>query len=670
MKTKLFALNFAIFLCITCALPVAAAFIPTGGHENYEINASYRVEEDKLAVKEATAEQNDADGPMANEKTPGVRLLAARPQSYYIWVGNTSFSSDEDQQGSGWTYLADGNALYLNGYSGAGIRASGDLAIYAEGVNRINGSDGTNYGSNGISVTGNLDMSVYSGTTYVNAGKGKMQGGDGIAAKALFIYSATNATLAACGGNATGTATMGGDGLYGSSVFLYGRGRVNTTGGNATAANSLGGSGILAKDVYIDALCAVNGGKGGAYGGAGIYFGNTCEIGAVNATITGGAGAYGYALQNSDGLSWHKNRHTTVSGTEYKVIITVRKYTLDLLGNGGKRGSAQKVSLKEYYGKEYALSEYLFQRKGYTQVGWTTTAGSLVPLNETYMPEESTKLTAEWIASSTDDIILNALSGKFSDGDRYKKYNAQAVAPASMQFNRCNLLGWSTSLNITENPTTGVLDGVWYSGDSVIESAGAPISIFAHADRGSYIVYHPTAGSVKKGGTMLVQGTKATHTDLQVYALNDSYVQAPEKYTFAGWSTQKNSNVVECEGDAPLDLESGDVLHLYAVWAPRTYAKALDEGLSVSATPLLKKLEIAISDAWLQNKSAGSIIAAVYEGDRLLYTKFYKSQDKNRIELQYPGNESATIKLFVWKKNLAPLCKAYDFGSVKDLIRE
>ena len=667
MKNKIISLNLAIFMFFASTLPVSASFKDTANVEGYEAKETYLAQEDKLALKRGVAEdQINVNCSTTETSTDKISLFSNRSQAYRISVGNTSFWSDEDKQGSGWTYSASINRLSLNGYFGSGIKTSGDLVIYADGINNISGDGGVYYGDDGISVSGNLDLFINSGTTYVLGGYGSHQGGDGIATQSLNLYSNIGSTLVAYGGDSTAASKIGGDGIYGESVYIYGNGRVNTTGGNATASNGSGGSGIIANEVYIYSECNTSGGRG-IYGGPGIFFVDMCVIGPVNATINGGTGLSGYAIQGYQ-EPWYYNSHTIVSGTDYRIVISVRQYTLRMLGAGGTRGRATFTSLTDFYPKEYCLSDYLFQREGYTQVGWKTSAGELLPLNQLYTPLNDEYLLAEWIDSSTGDIILNALSGVFIDGERFKKYKSTVVVPSSIDFDGQNLLGWSSDFNITENTTTGLIEGVWYSGDSFVVSNGSPISLFAHSDSGKFVVYHPTKGSVKNGGTMLVQGNRATFTDLQVYALNDSYLYAPEGYTFSGWTTLENSNVVEYTSNEPITLQDNGVLDLYAVWTPKSYSKSVDNGIAILATPILKQLKITISDEWIQTKNADMIIAAVYEENKLIQAKLYNYKDKNKIELSYPNKDISTVKLFVWDENFSPLCAEYNFGSIRNLI--
>lgn len=368
---------------------------------------------------------------------------------YNIVVDGNSFFSLYDARGNGWEYKADGNLLFLNGYSGSGIRASGDLVIYAEGINEVSGYTGMYYGSNGIKSSGDIEIIVTDGTTYISGGDGYSQGADGIYSRGnTSIYTFEGASLFVDGGDTEETKNSGGDAILGETVSLSGYGFVRATGGNGTLLYNYGcgGCGIIGNNVYIHGSCELTGGSG-YYGGSGINFSDYCETGIVNTSIYGGNGLYGYAIQNSEGLNWNYNDHTIVSGDLYSIKISIRQYILKLFGCGGTRGPATFETLESYYPTNYNLSEYIFQRTGYTQVGWTNTSGNLMQINSLYTPDKDTYLYAEW-APNTYKITYNSNGGSGSMNSSVHTYDiSQSLTDCAFSKEGYTFAGWSTSSN-------------------------------------------------------------------------------------------------------------------------------------------------------------------------------------------------------------------------------
>ncbi|MBQ4146124.1 MAG: InlB B-repeat-containing protein [Clostridia bacterium] len=449
MKNKLFALNLALFMIVVSALPVFA----TGNNKEDILTEqqSYVAQYDKFTLKAETKIEQLQIIEEESNKNESVELYASRSTGYNIVVGGTSFSSAYDAKGNGWEYKSDNNTLILDGYNGSGIKASGDLVIYASGVNEIAGATSTYYGSDGIETTGYLSFNILGGTTTISGGDGYNQGGDGMASNQIvWIDTFSGASLIVTGGDTAKTGGMGGDAIYGPIVLLRGDGFVRATGGDGMSVYSsecAGGCAIIGNEVSVESSCELIGGEG-YYAGPGIYFGSYLETGVVNATISCGRGQYyNYAIQCSDGLDWYYNNHTIVSGNESSIKISIRQYTLKLLGNGGNRGTATFESLKAYYPTSYDLSEYVFQRKGYTQIGWSNASGDLVPLSDWYMPNQDTYLCVEW-APNTYKVSYNSNGGSGSMSNSTHTYDiAKNLTNCTFSKKGYTFSGWATTSN-------------------------------------------------------------------------------------------------------------------------------------------------------------------------------------------------------------------------------
>ena len=341
VEKKLLSLNLALLFLFLCAHPAFAA-----GTEHTE---EFLQSEASVAMGETLQryEQNKVATQSVSED-----------DSYYICVGDTSFQSNKDTSGEGWTYVAELHELFLNGYRGHGISASGDLHIYVSDDTTIEGYNRTYYGGDGISVAGSLILTLFEDSHL------KVTGGSG--------------------------SERGGDALYGSDIVtVFGSGSYEAAGG---ISSGTGGCGVYSDSIYIDASGVLQGGTG-AYGGAGVFFKTSCEFDAVNAIIRGGNGAYGYAIQSSKtGATWHYSIHTNITETPYEIQLEIKQYTLTLYGNGGHQDDYRTVEeLTDYYPKYYDLIEHRFCKDGYEQVGWQK-GTNIFPLSDVFCPTTKNRL--------------------------------------------------------------------------------------------------------------------------------------------------------------------------------------------------------------------------------------------------------------------------------------
>ena len=668
IKKKLISLNLVLLLLALYTIPVYAASrsemqsIQDSNYSTEAISSEY----DGIERLELKAKNPDELKNVESNLLNQVPLLSSSSDSYYISVDGTTFKSDTDTSGSTWSYKADNNSLTLNGYRGSGIRASGDLVIYSKGTVTVTGSNGTNYGSDAIEVGGALDICVQDGSLTVTAGSGSTQGGDAVSVSGALSCSCYSGTANFTGGKTTASSTSsGGDALSCASVYIFGSGITATGGtGNSTSTyKGSGGCGIISSSIYIYADCTLQGG-GGYYGGPAIYFGSYCSFGIVNANVRGGSGLNGYAIQNSNGLSWYYNgQHTTISGSSYAVYIKINQYTLNLLGNGGTYyNGATYTSLKAYYPTSYYLAGYCFQRKGYTQVGWSTTAlaGNLMQLNTFYLPTTNGSLYSYWEATEENDILLNGLSGNLSNGTFYKKYsNTPVILPSQLTYDNNSLLAWCTT--VTASPLNlKIYAGQWYAGgDTIIPDSKTVTLLYAQAQGGGqYAIYHPTQGTINNGGTIIVQGTTSTDSDLQVYTPGGTYFSAPEGYELAGWSKTPNSTTVDYAPGSTLPLYRGTTIHLYALWKPIEYDYVPETGLTITLIPATKTVRITMTANWCSLYSQKFGLCGLYEDGKMLNCSMaaLQSGQTQELEMQYTGETPPVCKVFALDTSYKPIC--------------
>ncbi len=616
VEKKLLSLNLALLFLFLCAQPAFAA-----GAERT----------DELLQSEASVAMGETL--KRNEQNEVATQSVSEDDSYYISVGDTYFQSNKDISGEGWTYVAELHELFLNGYRGRGISASGDLSIYVSDDTTIEGYNNTYYGGDGISVAGRLILTLFEDSHL------KVTGGSG--------------------------SERGGDALYGSDIVaIFGSGSYETAGG--ISRSGTGGCGVYSDSIYIDASGVLQGGAG-AYGGAGVFFKTSCEFDAVNATIRGGKGSYGYAIQSSQtGATWYYSIHTNITKTPYEVRLAIKQYTLALYGNGGHRSDDRTVEeLTDYYPKYYDLIEHRFYKDGYEQVGWRE-GTNILPLSDVFCPTTNTDLYAYWESVEPKDILLQGLDGYFDNGKTYQKYTGLDVTlpkqlDYSHEFYNTNLLAWSDQLQASALDLY-VYDGTWYCGGDTVEAdTDAAKVLYAYPQSGAgTAIYHPTKGTVKKGGTVIVQGRYsgiASPMDLQTYTIGADYLTAPEDYKLAGWSTSPEAQRVDYELGDELQVDGGTVQHLYAVWKRMKYHQTPDTGCTVTTIPAEEKVEVTLDKTWCDERKVNQGFCALYDENGKLISVSFGRQDSDQsitLEMQYTGETAKTCKVFGVKDQNIP----------------
>ncbi|MBR2742344.1 MAG: hypothetical protein IKD89_02010 [Clostridia bacterium] len=687
---KLLGLNLAILALFLFALPAYAweADLPDMHADGEEPIAApeWVVSPDDYsslrnealsALNEDADSENDEDGPSED--------AAAQLQdgSYVIEVGSESFMSDETRSGDGWSY--EGGVLFLNEYNGPGIWASGDLTVYSTGDVTVTGSSGS-YGSNAISAAGDVILYAEGCTLNVNGGSGTYCGGNAISACDFLAFIYDGRVNLTGGSSPSGS---GGHGLdaYDAYVFDFSDegAQFNAAGGNASVSSSeaVAGCGVYA-NMFCSSCDGVLSGGNGYNPAPAVCFYNKCEFGLANIEISGGrsvSGEYEYAVICSrvGNMPTYIHPHTTVTGNEYAMSIEINKYTLELFGRGGSLNYSTYTSLCDYYPARYDLSEYLHKRGGYTQVAWSNASGDLIELDRVFTPVSDTQLYAEWLDVSDGDVVLNALGGMFADGSRFVRYRGASNVglPAELTYNdtEAALAGWGTVLS-PKADENGVLDGNWYAaGSSIAAPEGTYLALYAeYARDGFYIVYHPTAGRPSAGGDVTVQyDYKASCSSLELYAIDQSYLEAPNGRTFVGWST-KAAGAAEYKPGDGITVPLGGVVDLYAVWDGAEYGYVCD-GCTAWVDREKKTVTVELDAALFESPVyPASVILSSYDEDGKLTgcAVCNTPQTGAALTLSYAGDDPPRFKLIALDKSLRPTGRCADInipGMEPSLVR-
>ena len=521
----------------------------------------------------------------------------AADSSYSIYVGGHYFQSDTKQSGTGWEY--ESGWLSLSDYNGGPIRASGDLRIFLTGTSSITGSSGR-YADNGITVDGTLRMYALK----------------------------SNVSLTVIGGSGT---VSDGHGILADSVRVGDEGHYTFQGGS------------------------------GSTGGAGVFFRSSCQFGAIFATISSGK-SYTNAVRTSSTNSWYYDYHTTLSGNSSYRIITPNRYKLTLKGAPGHvhNGTATFTSLTNYYPTYYSLAEYCFERNGYVQVAWST-PGSLMPLNRYFMPSSDTTLNAVWEQVNAGDILLNGMGGRFENNSYYKKYSSSTVTLPSTLLYGTSPYTYNGNANVWRTDPVPLSDsqklfgGQWYTSGSKIKPSSGTVVLYGQCSgEGTFAFYDPSEGNIKQGGNVLVQGIYSTGSNLTVYAIDGSNLNAPGDKTFSGWAESKNGKVKYYPGDA-VTIGSGQCKKLYAVWEELFIPAS---GVTVRLNTQRKAATVTLSDTWCKSHGVKSGIVALYDNNSRMIScstaQYVRGQD-TVLEVSYSGDKPYECRIFSLNASMAPV---------------
>ena len=672
VRKRLMCLNIAIivaglFLC-TGYVSAVTAINDTDNKIVTQINEVIKFDDNELLRMRVDKPRNNTEKYF--EILQSAFYSSPDSSSGMIYVDGYGFMSYMDRSGNGWSYSASKNTLYLNDYSGGGISANGDLTIFSSGDVNIVGADamsGNGYAEAGISAGGNLYIVVADGTLTSVGGKGIGQGGEGIFAEhEIEVKCRNGASARFVGGECTARGNNWcGDGIWAKEyVYLSGDGSVTAIGGSTEKADK-GGFGIRTEiaEIYIDTV--IFGGDGAFYGGCGIYFVDSCEFGIVNGYILGGTGYINGSATESPSGTLYYNKHTTLSKNGISLEIAVNEYKLELFGNGGKTEAGYaSIVLQNPYPQKYWMNAGVFYRDGYTQVAWSEkvnpSSKNLMRINTEYCPVTNSSLYAYWIKTNNGDIVLNALNGQFSDKTFYKRYTTASIKlPERLTYGDKDerLLAWCDS---TIPSTLGgdadnlyICEGKWYeNGETIKRDPSAVTELYGYnAYGGDYAIYHPTRGSVKQGGSIMVQESSIVSAgSLEIIFPGEEFLNVPDGYELEGWASSPNAAKAEYAPNEHLKKWGYyEIPHFYAVWKIKAYSISPENGVTVSLIPLTKKVCITMSDSWCSRNGVKNGICAFYQSDG----KFLQPSSMRpaingciTIELSYSGNIPPVCKIF------------------------
>ena len=705
-KKRLLCLNFALVMALLLVLPMSASAntIETAGDVQQNESppppphitdaANFRI--DSMASYYGTAQSG---------------------QAYEIYVDDVQISSDTDAFGDGWTYTAAKNELLLKNYNGGEIYSYGDLTIistgtvtvdpiyltpgiYAAGHLNILITDGKLmvFGANSSSeptfaaaASGDLQCNSYDGASAYFSG-GSTDGSEVFGGDALCSYNG-NVTLSGSNINVLGGSSelyYGGFGIYTSKAVYLNADNCTVIGG---ASDHGYGCGISGKSIYItgnnfwiggdygtySSSLSISGNRGEIHGitygiycdsvstygsvtvesdRVGIYFTKSCHIGPALTTISGADSAFRWP-KSINGPTY--DPHMTFSGGITSYTFTPKQYTLILRDDDGviTVGSTM-TTLKAYYPTSYQLGLYMFKFPGYVQVAWEDGPYTVYPLDTEFLPPSNYFLSTMWLKVNPGDIVLNGLSGTFEDGDFYQKHSTDSVAlPDSLTYTDPNthLMAWCTEVVSTPDKLTKIYGGQWYEcGETVSATIDTSVYYGRAYNGGAYAIYAPTEGSVVAGGSIIVQGTDVTWSDLVVYAPGEDEVVAPEGKILLGWSTEEDSDEVTYAPGDPILLPKKTITRLYACWL--TVVEA-DEGLTLSRLPGADTIQVNASAEWCETTAAETVVCAIYDVNGKMLTCRVVSTTGDSLQFGIPYHEDAhSCVIFGLDKNNAPTCDA------------
>lgn len=338
------------------------------------------------------------------------------------------------------------------------------------------------------------------------------------------------------------------------------------------------------------------------------------------------------------------------------------------------------ISANPYYISPYApyynyfdLEDYIFlPTSNAVQVGWynryVVTSTNLVPLTAGYLIRGggSTSLNALWANYSGSSVILNALFGTFASStasldflnqDRvtYQPYGTALPGTENYRVSGSGygLLGWTTEYRPARD-TDGVLTGRWYGvGDAA--PGGVPV-LYSHeysTTNSSLVVYHPTLGTVKRGGALLVQGGLSSYTAVGAGELN-----APAYHRFLGWSRTSGGTRVDCAAGSTVTPRAGTPAHLYAVW--EDLGTPVGDGLYALLDPAARTVRLLAEPSSFPSGPFQAVLGLYRDGKLLdaAVSGLGSHSSEIKLEVSYSGAVPTEIKYFLMDGAGRPLRSA------------
>lgn len=701
-------------LCLNLALVMALLFVLPMGASASDIETAENLQPHEIPAPPP----HITDAPdFCSDSMTSYYSTAKTGQAYDIYVDDVKIRSDTDVSGDGWRYTAAKNELLLKNYDGGEIYSYGDLTVISSGTVTVDpfylndgiyaagslnilitdgklmvfGASSSTTPTFAASANGDLQCTSYDGASaYFSGGStdgAEISGGDALCSyNGRVILNGSNINI--LGGSSD--LYYGGFGIYAANAVYVSANNCTVIGG----ASEYGyGCGISAKSIYItgdnfwiggdygtySSSLSISGNGGEIYGitygincdytsvygsitvesdQVGIYFTKSCHIGPGLTTISGAESAFYWP---ASAKSPTYDPHLILTGDYRSYTFTPKQYTLILRDDDGviTVGSTM-TTLKAYYPTSYQLGLYLFKFPGYVQVAWEDGPYTVYPLDTDFLPQSNYFLSTMWLKVNPGDIVLNGLSGTFEDGTFYQKHSTDSVTlPDSLTYTDPNthLMAWCTEVVSTPDKLTQIYGGRWYEcGESVSATSDTSVYYGRAYNGGAYAIYDPTEGSVAAGGSIIVQGTDVTWSDLVVYAPGENEVVAPEGRILLGWSTEEDSDEVTYAPGDPILLPKKTITRLYACWL--TVVEA-DDGLTLSRLPGADTIQVNASADWCEGSEAETVVCAIYDVNGKMLTCHMVDTIGSTLQFDVPYHEDAhSCVIFGLNENYAPTCDA------------
>ncbi len=282
----------------------------------------------------------------------------------------------------------------------------------------------------------------------------------------------------------------------------------------------------------------------------------------------------GWATSTAGAVTYEDEESVSNLASEYGATVTlyakwtVNSYTVKYDANGGTGSTAPS---SHTYDEAKTLTANGFTRTGYTFSGWATeTDGGVV-----YEDEESVSnlasedgavvtLYAAW-TPHTYTVSYDANGGTGSTAPSSHTYD-EAKALTANGFSRTGytFAGWATSADGTAVYTDKM------SVSNLASENGATVKLYAKWMPHTYTVEYDANRAT--GST-----APSTHTYDEAKTLTANGFTWTG-YTFAGWATDAEGEIVYTNEESVLNLasEDGATVKLYAKWMPHTYTVEYD----------------------------------------------------------------------------------------------
>lgn len=337
------------------------------------------------------------------------------------------------------------------------------------------------------------------------------------------------------------------------------------------------------------------------------------------------------------------------------------------------------------------------ERTGYTFAGWATA------------PEKDTADVEDTIKVEQDTVLYAVWKEKAASTVTYKIDGEEYPLDANTYYE-----GDEITVNFGYTPTkTGYIFKGWKCGNTTYTEQSEEKTVVAGKDNLVFeavwapIIYTVTFDANNEKAALEVNDIKADYgiriTLPKIYTEgSNKNATAPEGYSFAGWSTQKGSTIVDYKAGETitesLSEQDGSTITLYAVWTPETHVIVLDNQLDDTnitildvtygqalptlttlpsrknytfegyftekggkgtqyydgnLTPMLTKSELRTNITLYASWSADKY-RVVYQDDKGVELKAYQVEFKSTVTIQSANTVGLTIKdgqKVVWQKD-------------------